>query len=150
MERALDDLDIRILRALQQDGRRSHRELAEELGVAVGTVASRVRRLEESGVIKGYAAIVDPSKVGFDLTALVLIQADGEHLVEVEREVAEAEGACSVYDITGEFDAAVVARFKDRDSLNSFIKFVIAMPHVKRTVTSVVLNVVREDPRVKL
>jgi len=56
----------------------------------------------------------------------------------------------SVYDITGDFDIAVVARFKDRFGLNAFIKNLLTMPYVKRTVTNVVLNVVKEDFRIKI
>jgi len=105
--------------------------------------------LEESGVLKGYTAIVDPVKLGQTLTAIVLVQADGKHLVEVEREVSKIDNVICVYDITGDYDIAVVARFKDRFSLNTFIKNLLKMPYVKRTVTNVVLNVVKEDFRVK-
>lgn len=146
----LDDVDISILRALQENGRRSYRELAKRLGVSIGTVHSRVRSLIEKGVIKGFSAVIDPSKVGYDLTALILIQADGRHLVEVENEIAKSKNVYAVYDVTGEFDAAVIARFKDRASLNTFIKSILALPYVRRSVTSVVLNVVREDMRVSL
>jgi DNA-binding Lrp family transcriptional regulator len=55
----------------------------------------------------------------------------------------------SVYDITGDFDIAVIARFKDRDSLNQFIKRLLGLSYVKRTVTNVVLNVVKEDFKLK-
>jgi DNA-binding Lrp family transcriptional regulator len=55
-----------------------------------------------------------------------------------------------VYDITGEFDVAVAARFKTREKLNKFIKSILTIQHVKRTVTNVVLNVVKEDLRVKV
>jgi DNA-binding Lrp family transcriptional regulator len=56
----------------------------------------------------------------------------------------------SVYDITGDFDFAVIARFKDKESLNAFIKSLLAAPYVKRTVTHIALNVIKEDFRVKL
>jgi DNA-binding Lrp family transcriptional regulator len=150
MKVELDELDREILKKLQEDARKSYRELAEELKVATGTIYNRIKRLTDAGVIKGYTVIVDPAKVGLDLTAIVLIQVDGEHLVEVEKEIAKAENVCSVYDITGEFDAAIIARFENTASLNSFIKSILAMPHIKRTVTSVVLNVVEEDLRVKI
>ncbi len=146
----IDDLDLQILRCLQRDARRSFREIAKELEVAAGTVQARIRRMQEAGIIKGYTVLVDPAKLGYSLTALTLIQADGRYLVEVEREIAKYKNVCCVYDITGEFDIAVVARFRDRDSMNKFIKSILAHPHVKRTVTNVVLNVVEEDLRVKL
>jgi len=94
--------------------------------------------------------IVDPFKVGYGLTAVILIQAEGKHLLDVEREVAEMGNVVSVYDVTGDFDIAVIARFKDRFDLNTFIKSLLSMLYVRRTVTSIVLNIVKEDFRVKI
>lgn len=146
----LDDLDLQILRLLEEDARRSSREIAEKLGVATGTVYNRVKRLTNDGIIRGYIPMIDASKVGFELTALILLQADGKYLANVESEIAKVDAVCCVYDITGDFDAAVIARFRDRASLNEFIKSLLAIPHIKRTVTNVVLNIVKEEPRIKL
>ncbi|PCN50609.1 AsnC family transcriptional regulator [Candidatus Geothermarchaeota archaeon ex4572_27] len=135
---------------LSDDARRSLRDIAKELGLSPATVHNRVKRLMEMGVIKGFSPIIDYSKLGYDLTALILLQADGSHLVEVENEVAKLENTCAVYDITGEFDIAVIARFKSREALNRFIKRLLKIPHVKRTSTSMVLNVVKEDFKLSL
>ncbi|KYH41572.1 MAG: Transcriptional regulator, AsnC family [Candidatus Bathyarchaeota archaeon B26-1] len=148
-ERVMDEVDRKIIGLLQEDARISFSRIAGKLGISVGTAYNRIKSLEESGVLKGYTAIVDPVKLGQTLTAIVLVQADGKHLVEVEREVSKIDNVICVYDITGDYDIAVVARFKDRFSLNTFIKNLLKMPYVKRTVTNVVLNVVKEDFRVK-
>jgi len=146
----LDEIDIKIIGLLQEDSRLSFNRIAKELGISVGTAYNRIRGLEEKGVLRGYTAIIDPVKVGYPLTAIILIQAEGKHLLEVESEIARMSNVISVYDITGEFDVAVTARFKDRFDLNKFIKALLKMPYVKRTVTNVVLNVVKEDFRVPL
>jgi len=146
----IDEIDLQIISLLQEDSRLSFNKIAKELGVSVGTVCNRIKSLEEKGIIKGYTAIVNPIKIGYGLTAIILIQAEGKHLVDVEREVAKMKHIVSVYDITGDFDIAVIARFKDIFGLNTFIKRLLAMPYVKRTVTNVVLNVVKEDLRVKI
>lgn len=146
----IDDIDLQIINLLQEDSRRSFSKIAEKLGIAVGTAYNRVKSLEEKGILKGYTVIVDPVKLGYSLTAVILIQADGKHLVDVEKEVAQLDDVIGVYDITGEYDAAVVARFRDRFTLNSFIKNLLNSPYVKRTVTNVVLNVVKEDFRVRI
>jgi len=146
----LDNLDIQILKALSEDARKSSREIAKELGVATGTIYSRVKKLTDEKVIKGYVPILDASKVGFELTALILLQVDGKFLVDVEKNLAALDNVYSVYDITGDYDVAVIARFRDRASLNRFIKSVLTIPHIKRTVTNVVLNIVKEDAKVKL
>lgn len=146
----LDGIDFQILRMLQEDSRTSYRKISDALGIALGTVYNRVKRLEDEGVFKAYTVIVDPTRMGYDLTAVILIQAGGPHLAEVEKEIAQSDYTICVYDITGDFDIAVIARFKNRAMLNSFIKEILKMPHVTRTVTNVTLNVVKEDFRIKL
>jgi DNA-binding Lrp family transcriptional regulator len=148
-DESLDELDIRILSLLSEDARRSCRELAEKLDVASGTVYNRVRRMSEAGIIRGYIPLVDHSKLGYSLMALILIQVEGQHLTEVERQIAKSSEVVAVYDITGEFDVAVLARFKSQASMNSFIKDTLKIPSIHRTVTNVVLNTVKDDPRIR-
>jgi len=142
----INGFDLKILKALQSDARKSYRDIANELNVAVGTVYNRIKKLMDKGVLKGYTVVLDPSRLGYDLTALILIQVDGAHLVEVENELAKFKDTVAVYDITGEFDVAVIAKFKTRDALNKFVKNILKIPYIKRTSTSVVLNVVKEPP----
>lgn len=146
----VDETDLNIIRLLQEDSRKSFNKIAESLGIAVGTAYNRVKNLEEKGILKGYTIILDPIKLGYGLTALILIQADGRYLPEVEKELAKLDEVISIYDITGDYDVAVVARFMSRATLNSFIKSTLKMRHVSKTVTNVVLNVVKEDFRVKV
>ncbi len=145
-----DDLDLQIIRMLQEDSRKSYGKIADALNIAAGTAYNRVRRLEEEGILKGCTVIVDPVKLGYGLTGVILIQAEGQYLLEVEKELAQLDDVICVYDITGDFDIAVIARFRSRSSLNKFIKGVLRIPHVTRTVTSVALDVVKEDFRVKV
>ncbi|MHA2301951.1 MAG: Lrp/AsnC family transcriptional regulator [Candidatus Thorarchaeota archaeon] len=145
-----DDIDLRIVRLLQEDSRLSFKKIADKLGISVGTAYNRIKNLERKGVLKGYTVLVEPLKLGFTMTAIVFIQAEGSHLTEVEKKIAKIDNVTSVYDITGDFDVAVVARFRDRNGLNVFIKNLLSNPHVKRTVTNVVLNVVKEDFKVSL
>ncbi len=146
----VDEVDLNIIRLLQEDSRKSFNKIAERLGIAVGTAYNRVKNLEERGILKGYTIIVDPTKLGYGLTALILIQAEGRYLPEVENELSNLDEVISIYDITGDYDVAVVARFMNRAALNNFIKSTLKMPHVSKTVTNVVLNVVKEDFRVKV
>jgi DNA-binding Lrp family transcriptional regulator len=130
---------------LQKDSRLSFNKIASKSGVSVGTAYNRIKNLEAVGVVKGYTTVLDPAKLGYELTAIILIQAAGKHLTEVEAEIAKAKSVVAVYDITGDYDAAIITKFKDRPGLNDFVKNLLANPHIKRTVTSVVLNVVKED-----
>jgi len=146
----VDDVDRKIIQLLQEDARKSFNKIADSLGIAVGTAYNRVKNLEDSGILKGYTIMLDSGKLGYGLTALILIEAEGRYLPEVETEIAKLDEVICIYDITGDYDIAVVARFKNRNTLNNFIKSALKMPHVTRTVTNVVLNVVKEDFRVKV
>ncbi len=145
----LDDLDRKILILLVEDSRRSFREIAKILGIAVGTAYNRIKKLEELDIIKAYTVLVDQSKIGYGLTAFILMQAEGQYLEEVEKEAAKLDAVSCVYDITGDFDIAIIARFKNSGELNTFIKSMLKNTHVKKTVTNVVLNTVKEDLRIK-
>lgn len=141
----VDEVDLKIIEMLEKDARMSFREIAKALDISEGTVYNRVKRMQEAGIILGYSAKVDPTKLGMDLTAVIGLRVAGGHLVDVEREIAKSKEVRCVYDVTGDYDAVVVARFKSRVELNRFIKGVLALPHVERSVTHVVLNTVKED-----
>lgn len=146
----VDDLDIKILSILGEDARTSYREIAAKLDVAPGTIYNRIKKMSDAGIIKGYIPFLDYSKLGYGFIALILMQIEGGHLVEVEEELAKPQEVVAVYDVTGEFDVAIVSRFKNIAAMNSFIKNTLRNQYIKRTVTNVVLNIVKEDPRIKL
>jgi DNA-binding Lrp family transcriptional regulator len=141
----VNDLDLQIIKLLQEDCRLSFNKIARKLGISVGTAFNHVKNLEKKGILRGYTVIVDSVKLGYSLTALILIQAEGSYLTHVENEIAKTANAIAVYDITGDYDAAVITKFKDRASLNAYVKNLLALPHIKRTVTNVALNVIKED-----
>jgi Lrp/AsnC family leucine-responsive transcriptional regulator len=72
----LDDIDVRILRCLQKDGRQSINDLSEAVGLSPTPVARRVKQLERIGIISGYCALVDEEKLGYDVSVFVSVQLD--------------------------------------------------------------------------
>lgn len=112
--------------------------------------ASRIKNLEDKGILKGYTAILDPVKLGFDLTAVIFIQTEGGYLKDLENELSQMANVIALYEITGDFDIEAVVKLKDRDSLNTLIKNLLVAPHIKKTMTNITLNVVKEDFKVKL
>lgn len=144
----MDEIDLEIARRLEVDARTPFKEIATDLRISEGTVHNRVKRMLQDSTIQGFSARLEPTKLGMDLTAIIGFRVKGGHLVEVEREISALREVCCVYDVTGEYDAIVVARFKNREDLNNFIKNIIANEFVERTVTHVVLNTVKEDFRV--
>ena len=147
---AADATDLALLAALVADGRASHRELAAATGVSLATVNRRVRALEDAGVIRGYAALVDPDAVGWHLTAIIGLRIDKGHLRGVQRAIAEDPRVFGVYDVTGEWDGVVLARLADRGDLDDLIKTTLSQAHVQRTNTMVVLDAVLEEPRINV
>ncbi|MEM4590570.1 MAG: Lrp/AsnC family transcriptional regulator [Nitrososphaerota archaeon] len=141
----IDEIDLKLLHILCQHGRASYRELAKALSVSVATVAYRISRLQRQGLIKGFTAVLDYSKFGLDITAVIELVIREGRLLEVQKELANEPNVVAVYDVTGEVDSIVVAKFRDRQELSQFIKRVLRMPYVERTSTHIVLEVVKED-----
>lgn len=140
----LDELDRRILRVLSRDAHTHFRDIAKECETTVGTVHNRIKKMTDVGVIRRFIPEVDARKLGYDICALIDIEIKGGHLEEVQRELAKDPHVTCIYDITGEYDTTLVAKFKDTADLNAFVKGVLANRNVKRTQTKLVLNVVKE------
>ncbi len=144
----VDDIDLKIIRTLEEDSRVSLRKLAQKLGLTPNILNNRIKSLEQGGVIRGYTPIVDATKMGYMLTAIIMIQVEGDHMVEVENEIAKENNVLSVYDITGEYDAIVFAKFRDNASLNAFLKKLLTERYIKRTTTLVALNAIKEFSKI--
>jgi len=143
----IDDVDRKILSELLRDCRRSYRSLARRAGISVGTVLSRIRRLEKAGIIKGYSALLDHEKLGYQLTVIAEITVLKGKLLEMEEAIGKLSNTCAVYDVTGLTDALVIAKFHSREELSKFTKNLLSMPFVDRTNTHVVLTTIKEDLR---
>ena len=143
----LSETDVKILQVLLEDARFSSRQIAKKVGVSVGTVLSRIKKMEEDGLIKGYSVIMNHEKLGYELTVVMEVTVSKGRLIEMENEIAKISNVCSVYDVTGLTDAFIVAKFKSREELGKFTKRLLALPYIERTNTHVVLTTVKEDFR---
>ena len=143
----LSDTDVKILKALLEDARYSSRQIAKNVGVSVGTVLSRIKKMEDEGLIKGYSVILDHEKLGYQLTVVTEITVAKGKLVETEQEIAKIPNVTGVYDVTGLTDAIIIAKFKSREDLGAFTKRLLALPYIERTNTHVVLTSVKENFR---
>ncbi len=141
----IDETDVKILELLLGDARLSSRQVARRLDVSVGTVLGRIKRMERAGIIKGYSAVLDHEKLGFELTVVTEIVVSKGKLLEMEREIAKWPNVCCVYDVTGQTDAFVIAKFRSREELSGFTKRLLSLPLVERTNTHVVLTTVKES-----
>ncbi len=143
----LTETDKKILKNLLEDARFSSRQIAKNVGVSVGTVLSRIKKMEDAGLIKGYSVILDHEKIGYELTVVTEITVSKGRLVEMENEIAKVPGVCGVYDVTGLTDAVIIGKFKNREDLGRFTKHLLALPYIERTNTHVVLTTVKENFR---
>jgi DNA-binding Lrp family transcriptional regulator len=143
----LNETDQKILKSLLEDARFSSRQIAKNVGVSVGTVLSRIKKMEDEGLIKGYSVLIDHEKLGYQLTVVTEITVSKGKLVETENEIAKISNVCSVYDVTGLTDAIIVAKFKSREELGHFTKRLLSLPYIERTNTHVVLATVKENFR---
>jgi DNA-binding Lrp family transcriptional regulator len=143
----LNETDKKILKNLLEDARFSSRQIAKNVGVSVGTVLSRIKKMEEDGLIKGYSIILDHEKLGYELTVVTEITVSKGRLTEMENEIAKIPNVCAVYDVTGLTDAIIIAKFKTREDLGKFTKQLLALPYIERTNTHVALTTVKENFR---
>src|SRR5436309_6103973 len=117
----LDELDVKILRLLNADARKSYRDIAKATDASISTVSSRVRKLEDLGVITGYVPVLNEARLGYDVLAVVGVKIHKGKLLEVQRRIAKDDRVTHVYDVTGEWDSIVVVRLKNTRELNFFI-----------------------------
>ncbi len=143
-----DELDKKIIQSLNENARKSFREVAKDVGTSVTAVIHRVKKFEGAGIIKGYIPIVDSGYFGMELMAVIALRISQGKLLETQKNIARDDRVIAVYDITGEWDSMIVGRFKDRQDLNDFIKNLLSQKNVYRSVTHIVLNVVKEERRV--
>jgi len=145
--RTIDLLDRKILVELETDARQSFRDIAKKLKVSIATVINRTKIMEKAGIIRGYSARLDSEKLGYDIVAIIEIVVSKGKLLEVEEKIAKMPQVHQVYDITGQTDAIIMAKFPDRKELSQFVKSLLSMPYVERTNTHVVLTAIKEDLR---
>ena len=141
---SLDEIDRKLIEELMNNSRSSMRQLATKLDVALGTIRNRLERLEQDGVIKGYNVILDPVKVGWEMTVIVGLRITKGRMIEVQKRIAEDPRVFLVYDVTGDYDSFVIAKVQDTDDLNDLTKGVLTSKGIERSLTHVVLNTVKE------
>lgn len=143
-----EELERKIIRALNKDARKSFRKIAKEIGSSAPVVINKIKKLEEVGAIKGYVPIIDPEYFGYSLLAVIAIRISHGKLIETQKKIAKDPHIFAIYDVTGEWDSLALGRFKSRDDLNKFVKSILAEKYIDRTITHIVLNAVKDERRV--
>ena len=141
----LEATDKKILNILVDNSRLSLRKIAKKADVSVATVMHHIKKLEKEGIIKKYTAKLDYERIGYDVEVIIEIRISKGKLFEVERKIAMHPNVFAVYDITGAFDALVLARFPTRRQMDNFLKKLQTYEFVERTETKLILNTIKEE-----
>ncbi|MEM0005817.1 MAG: Lrp/AsnC family transcriptional regulator [Ignisphaera sp.] len=146
----LDELDRQIINLIIENCNRSIRELSKTLNRSPTLISKRLQRLKKLGIITKCEAILDYKTIGYSILALILLKVDGAHIEDVEKSLAYEPNVRAVYDITGEYDVALIALFKNVDELDKFVKRILRNPYIKSSTTSVVFKAVKDNINIKV
>jgi Lrp/AsnC family leucine-responsive transcriptional regulator len=151
-DRIIDEIDITLLDILQYNARTTQAELSKAVGLAPSAVLERLRKLESKGVIKDYVALIDPHVVDRGLLAYVAVRST-EHGPEMPSaiELARIPDVLEVHHVAGDDCYFLKVRARDAEHLGQILRQQIAAtPGVTSTRTTIVLETVKEDPRITI
>jgi len=143
----MDGFDRKIIRALQDNGRLTNGELGERVGMSASQCSRRRSALEETGVIRGYSALIDPEKIGVDLTSIISVTMashDDDNADQFRQLLSNLDSVQEAFSLTGEMDYSIKVVSPDLKSLSQFISEVL-LPHkaVRNVKTSIVLDTIK-------
>jgi len=143
----MDVMDRKLLRVLQVDGRITNQALAEQCGLSPAACFDRVKRLRASGVIKGYAALIDPKKAGLALMVFIEVLLDrttDDVFAAFADHVARLPEVLECHMVAGGFDYLLKVRVSDMDAYRLFLGgTLVALPGIRETRTYAVLEEVK-------
>jgi Lrp/AsnC family transcriptional regulator for asnA, asnC and gidA len=146
----LDEVDRKILRDLQRDGRSSFKKIGEDAGVSEATVFVRVKKMQDKSVIKSFKAIVEPKAVGKMLTAIVLVRADPKAYPGMLDALKKLDDVYEIYDVTGQYYSILKIKTTGTDELSKIILEIGNIDGVAGTETMIVLRTVKEEIGIKI
>ncbi|HIC73881.1 MAG TPA: Lrp/AsnC family transcriptional regulator [Candidatus Marinimicrobia bacterium] len=147
----MDEKDKLILSLLQKDGRMTASEMAEKVDLSVPAVTERIRKLTEGSVLKEFRAVVDAKKVGYDVTAYILLDmSSSDSYGNMVDHAQDNDEVLECHSITGEGSHILKVRTHDTSSLESLLRDVQSWPGVIRTHTMIVMSTFKEATSLKL
>ncbi|WP_461208743.1 Lrp/AsnC family transcriptional regulator [Desulfocurvus sp. DL9XJH121] len=145
----IDEIDAQILTMLQENARLSNAEVGRRVGLTASAVLERIRKLERGGVLRGYAAQVDPEAVGLHVLALVAVRLSPHRMARaVGQRLTELPGVQEVLHMTGEDCFTVKVRCADTGALEELVMAINDIEGVTGTRTSIAFRALRESLRV--
>jgi Lrp/AsnC family transcriptional regulator, leucine-responsive regulatory protein len=123
--KVIDEVDVQLLKLLQDDGRITNADLAKSVGLSPPSVLQRVRALERSGFIRGYTALLDPDRLGLKITAFAMVSLSLHQDMPIERfrrSVQEIEEVQECYHVSGEYDFLLKIVVRDMKAYEALIR----------------------------
>ena len=137
----LDNIDKKILSELQKSGRESASHIAEKINLSVPTITERIRKLQDSGVILGFQAIVDPMTLGLDVAAIItIISGSSQYYKEVTIAAEETPEVIQCFSTTGNGSHTLLVMTKNSNTLEELLRKIQSWPGVNRTETQIILS----------
>ena len=147
----MDEKDKLILSLLQKDGRMTASEMAEKVDLSVPAVTERIRKLTEGGVLKEFCAVLDAKKVGYDVTAYILLDMSSSNSYgDMVQYAQDNDEVLECHSITGEGSHILKVRTHDTSSLESLLRNIQSWPGVIRTHTMIVMSTFKEATYLQL
>jgi len=147
----LDQIDLKILFLLQNSGRSRLADIAEDVELSTPAVMERVKKLEASGIIKGYHALVDAKKVGKDITAFIGVSMGHQRDIDkFAAQMLQYPDVLECHHVTGDESFILKVKSADTGSLEKLLGEIRSVEGVTRTVTKVVLSTAKESQVLEL
>src|SRR6267378_1428368 len=148
----LDSLDMKAIKLLLRNGRASWAELGKQLGLSAPAAADRAHKLEQRGIIRGYAALIDPASVGYPLTAFVSVSlANHRKRAAFLRAIEKMEQVSECHHVAGDDDYLLKVRCRGTQDLDHLLATELKDKlGVARTRTTIVLSTAKESVRVPI
>ena len=158
MRELLDKKDIQILRIIQRNSKITTREIARQLNIPVTTVFTRIKKLEQKGIIKEYRAILNEKKLGKSTTAFILAsfsyRTQNKELLsqrELAREIAKFPEVQEVHIITGDWDLLIKVKAENVEAIGKFVIDKLRLVKgIEKTLTCVVFETEKETTEIPL
>ena len=144
-EHPLDRIDVQILSILQEHGRTSQHDIAQSVGLSSPAVAERLRKLEDRGVVRQFTVVLDPKKLGRDVTAFIFVGISGSQFYpEFVQRVSDSSEILECHSVTGQGSHLLKIRTSSTSGLERLLADVQSWPGVQWTTTSIVLSTIKE------
>lgn len=147
----LDDLDNKVLRILQKEGRTKRNELAEAAGLSIPAISERLHKLEEKKIIEGYYAKLNRKAFGYDIMAYILVMMDSsKHYKSLISHIEKLPQILECHSVLGEGSHLLKAISKNTESLEKLLSEIQSWPGVTATKTTFVLSTIKETTEVDI